>query len=105
MEAMTTTIDATQIVKRAFPPEEGAALAQTLLAKSDTDWSDLVIDLRALPSSLLISAFFNSFLQTIYQQQPTLLERARKIRWEVKFPFQRENVTDWMKKFEPFVAT
>lgn len=101
MEIMTR-IDAKKYVKSAFPPDEGAKLAETLLADSGIEWEELSVDLRGLPASLLISAFFNSFLQRVYEAKPRLLDRARRIEWEVKFGFQKDNVRKWMAEFQPF---
>jgi hypothetical protein len=103
MEGMTD-IDAKEIVRPAFPPEEGVKLAQSLLAHPDADWEGMSVDLTALPAGLLISAFFNSFLQTVYEQKPHLLPAARAIEWKVKFDFQKANVTAWMSQFQPYKA-
>lgn len=97
-----TLIDAKQIVKPTFPPDEGASLARALLADNATDWDDLTVDLSALPASLLISAFFNAYLQTVHETKPALLAVARRTKWKLKFQFQTNNVLDWMTKFQPY---
>ncbi len=93
---------ASEHIGNGFPPEEGIKFAGTLLSRDDVDWGDLEVDLQALPAGMLISAFFNGFLQHVYEQREQLLEAARKIRWDVKFDFQRENIALWMKNFKPF---
>ena len=95
---MTTRINGSGIVGKQFPPEEGANLAKTLL-DGDIDWDDLTIDLKGLPASLLISAFFNGFLATINLKQPDLLSKAQKIAWEFDHDFQQENAARWIKWF------
>jgi len=84
-----------------FPPDEGKNLAELLLQKGDVTWDDLEIDLSALPAALLISAFFNGFLQKIHDKRPDLLSTCRKIHWRVAFEFQKSNIDRWMKDFTP----
>lgn len=93
-------INAKDIVGTDFPPDEGAHLADELLKRGSLE--GLTVDLRELPPSLVISAFFNGFLQFIFGRNPTMLELARRVRWEVKFDFQRENIARWMKDFKPY---
>lgn len=97
-----TTIKASRIVGKGFPTDEGEKLANYLLAKPERDWSSLAIDLTGCDSGLLISAFFNAFLQTIYENSASDLDDARLIVWKLDFSFQRENVAEWMKDFRPF---
>jgi hypothetical protein len=87
-----------------FPTDEGLRLADLVLQKNDVDLSDLEIDLMDCASALLISAFFNAFLQRVHEQQPTRLDDARTIQWKLKFDFQHKNVDNWMKNFRPFDA-
>jgi hypothetical protein len=98
---MTTKIDATKHVRSGFPTDEGAALASALLDSEETDWTALEIDVRALPASLLISAFINAFLQKIADDSPERLDAARGIRWLCKFDFQTENLRLWVRQFAP----
>jgi hypothetical protein len=93
---------ASEIVEAGFPPDEGERLAAKLLNATDTNWEDLTIDLRGLPSGLLISAFFNAFLQEIYDRRPNLLKQARTIKWRVTYDFQEANIKQWMSDFAPF---
>ena len=95
---MTTRINGSDIVGKQFPPEEGVNLAKALL-DGDTDWDDLTIDLRGLPASLLISAFFNGFLATINLKQPDLLSKAQNTVWEFDHDFQQENADRWISCF------
>jgi hypothetical protein len=99
---MTTSIDARKYVGSGFPSDEGARLARGLLDLPQAWWdSDSEIDLRELPSALLISSFFNGALQAIHDARPAALARARKFKWRVKYDFQRENIEQWMKSFTP----
>jgi hypothetical protein len=50
---------------------------------------------------MLISAFFRGVLQTVHDQRPAELARARSIRWLLNYDFQRESVVGWMLEFEP----
>lgn len=102
---MTTNISANQYVGTGFPPDEGTKLGNKLLEKSDVDWDDLHVDLTSLPAGLLISAFFNGFLQCIFEKAPNLLDKARKTDWKLKFDFQRDNVRRWMDDFKPVKTT
>lgn len=87
-----------------FPTDEGLRLADLVLENEEIDLSELEIDLTACASALLISAFFNAFLQRVHEQQPSKLDNARNIHWQLKFDFQRKNVKNWMSKFKPFDA-
>lgn len=93
-------IDVNRIVGVGFPPDEGIRLAKVLLDKF-TDWSSLHLDLKNCDCALLISAFFNSFLQTVFEIDPTKLEHARKIKWEARYEFQKNSVEEWMRDFQP----
>ena len=95
---MTTEIVGSNLVGSEFPPDEGAKLAKILIGRS-VDWQQLTVDLRGLPPSLLISAFFNGFLAAINNEQPDLLQSAKRIRWVLDHDFQYENVRRWMKGF------
>lgn len=99
-----TNIDATKILAnntRIQPPDKaGKALAVELLMNSDVDWDDLTIDLRFINAGILISAFFSTFLKVINHWKPELLNAARKIKWEPRFDFQKENISRWMISFK-----
>lgn len=95
---MPYEIKASKIVRKRFPPEEGAELAKALLSR-DLDWDDLTVDLKGLPASLLISAFFNGFLAIITAERPELLPKAKRICWQLDYDFQSANVARWMKGF------
>ena len=96
---MTTQIKGLEILENRFPPEEGAELAKKLL-KAEVDWDSLSIDLKGLPASLLISAFFNGFLAVISVERPELFRKAQKIHWDFDHDFQYENAARWMQGFE-----
>ena len=96
-----TKIDATKHVRSGFPTDEGAAFASSLLDAPDIDWNSLEIDVRALPASLLISAFLNAFLQKVADDRPDLLDAARAIKWVCKFDFQTDNLKTWVQQFTP----
>ena len=94
-------LNAKQYVGTTFPPDEGAKLARALLKEADVDWNDLTVNLMGLPAGLLISAFFNGFLDQISVTKPEVLDTARRVKWKLDHAFQRENVSCWMRDFEP----
>lgn len=98
------TIMAKRIVGRGFPPDEGAKLAKSIMSTEPVQWEDLVIDATGLPASLLISAFYNGFLQHVYEQNPSALGQARKVKWTLAFQFQTDNAAKWVAEFEPVDA-
>ena len=98
---MITMVNAHDHVGTGFPPEEGTKLAKALLEKENVDWGHLTIDVSDLPSSLLISAFFNGFLQRVYDTNPGVFGQSRNITWKLAFDFQRKNVARWMEVFKP----
>jgi hypothetical protein len=98
---MESVLDARQHVGTSFPTDEGLRFADAMLAKH-RDWSDVTVDLSKMPAGLLISAFFNAFLQRIYEKKPDRLEEARRIKWKLAHPFQEKNVKEWMADFKPF---
>ncbi|XXY51383.1 hypothetical protein WME91_09595 [Sorangium sp. So ce269] len=89
------------MVGTGLPPEEGRKLSETLLAIADISWADLEIDARGLPPDLLISAFFNGFLESVIKNRPALLRKAKRVKWRLSFQFQEENVARWMRNFRP----
>jgi hypothetical protein len=97
-----TKVNAKSMVKNGFPTDEGKRLAEELLCRDGLNFRTLSVDLTECDSAMLISAFFNAFLQTVHEQVPARLDEAREIAWELEFDFQRENVAEWMKDFEPF---
>ncbi len=96
-------LNAKEILGQEFPPDEGKRLADDLLAR-DINWRDLTIDVSSCSPSLLISAFFNGFLQEIFERKASLLDDARLVKWRFKFSFQEENVARWMREFAPVPA-
>jgi hypothetical protein len=99
----TQTINARPLVGNGFPPDAGAHLARRLIADGEIRrWDELEIDLMGCPPSLLISAFFNGFLQEVWDGKPDLLDQARKIKWKLSFDFQRDSVKQWMRDFKPY---
>lgn len=103
---MVNRIIALERIGCGFPPDEGQHLAEYLIDQDDhVDWSDLTIDLRKCPAGLLISAFFNSFLQHVFEELPERFDAAKKIRWEADFGFQQENIKQWIDSFNPQTPT
>ena len=97
-------VNAREFVGNGFPPDEGKKFADALLSRENVPWRDLEIDLSACAPALLISAFFNGFLQEVFEKNAAVLDDARQIRWHLQFPFQSENVKRWMRDFKPFVG-
>jgi len=88
-----------------FPTDEGQRLADRILSNGDVELSDLEIDLSSCEPALLISAFFNAFLQRIHVVRPDRLTAVRNVQWKLKFDFQRKNAETWMSAFKPYDAT
>ncbi len=95
------TIDGNRMIGTGFPTDEGARLAENLLAQKGLNWNELTIDLTNADAAMLISAFFNSFLQTIHERSTDRLDDAKRIQWKMKFEFQQESVLEWIYDFEP----
>lgn len=93
------TIDGNRMIGVGLPQKEGIRLAENLI-NLDLDWNDLEIDMRRVDAAMLISPFFNSFLQTIYEKN--LFENVRRIKWNMEFNFQQESVLEWIRIFEPY---
>lgn len=94
------TINATELIGDGFPTDEGKRLGTSLLESLKT-LETVEVDLTGCKPVLLISAFFNAVLQTVYDRDPKLLGSARKIKWNLPFEFQRQNVAQWMVDFRP----
>src|SRR5262245_43891640 len=97
---MENILDARKHVGTSFPTDEGIRFADALLSDSE-DMSNKTVDLRKIPAGLLISAFFNAFLQRVYEKNPQRLDEARGIKWQLAHPFQEQNVREWMADFQP----
>lgn len=97
---MPITINALEVIGKGFPPVEGANLADHLLANHPDALGEVTVDLRSLPASMLISAFFNGFLTRVRDVAPQRLDAARTVKWVLTFPFQRTNVEKWMREFK-----
>ena len=95
------TIEVKNIVSGGFPPDQGKILAEQLLQDNSLRWDDLQIDLGGIPASLIISAFFNGFLQEIYDRRSADLEKARKLYWVVPYDFQKKSIEKWVREFKP----
>ena len=99
---MKNNVVALDLIGTGFPPNEGEHLAQRLLrTRDEIDWKNLTVDLRECQAGMLISAFFNSFLQHIHEESPELLKDARSITWTTDFEFQAEKIRDWVEHFRP----
>lgn len=96
-----TAINARKVVGMGFPPIEGERLATWLLKQELPAWAGITMDVRGCPPGLLISAFFNAFLQRISEAAPERLDDAKAIVWLVQFPFQEKNVAEWVEAFRP----
>lgn len=94
-------VDARDYVGKTFPTDEGARLADALLAQSGLAWEDLEVNVAHLPPSLLISAFFNAFLHRVSEKKPALLNKARGVKWHARFPFQQANIDLWLERYDP----
>jgi hypothetical protein len=93
-------IDAREVIGSGFPPNEGERLADWVL-KQSSELSEEQIDLTRCPPALIISAFFNAFLQRIYERNVKLYPVAKQLKWKLRFPFQERNVRDWIESFRP----
>jgi hypothetical protein len=95
-----TRLDASTVVGHGFPTDEGTRLAEALLEHPEFAHG-FTVDLRGLPSALLIACFFSAVLQTIHDREPELLTGARNIFWAASYPFQTESIKRWMREFVP----
>ncbi|WP_437784434.1 hypothetical protein [Sorangium sp. So ce1097] len=98
---MGMPVNARKLVGYGLPSEEGRNLSNALLATADISWAGLEIDARGLSPGLLISAFFNGFLEGVHENRPALLRKAKRVKWHLSFQFQEENVARWMHDFRP----
>jgi len=98
---MNQPLRAVEYLTTGFPEEMGATFAKRLLADGNIEIPDLQVDLHGLPSRLLISAFFNGFLQAVHELAPEELDNARNIQWLPRFEFQRRTIQTWMDTFTP----
>ena len=94
-------VNAEEIVGIGFPADEGTKLAVYLLSNPNTTWDNLEINLKKCTPGLLISSFFNGFLQKIADIRPDVLPKARKTQWLTAFDFQLQNIKRWTKDFAP----
>lgn len=97
---MKNELSAIDFVQTTFPPSEGERLADALLEENRLA-DGLTIRLDGCPPALLISAFFNGFLQRVYEQDRSKFESAKAVRWIAEFDFQNENIRKWISEFEP----
>lgn len=89
------------LVDGRFPPDQGRAAADVILGLNQP-LAGLEVDLHGFRPESLISAFFSSFLQRVFEVKPELVDEARKIKWRAPFPFQEENIQRWMSTFQPY---
>lgn len=104
---------ASSVVGSGFPPEEGQELGRLFLQLYEEHqhpphtgwpWEVCGVDLRGLPSAMLIGGFFHALLQTIYDADPELMEKFRKhIRWRCEWSFQEGSIREWVKDFRPVI--
>ena len=98
---MTRKIKAGNHLGYRLPSINGTSLADAVMKVTDAPWSDILIDARGCPPSLLTSAFYNSFFQRIHEEQPLRLEEARSILWDLDYDFQRDSHEYMRTHFEP----
>jgi hypothetical protein len=96
-------IDAIEYIKDGLPYGAGGNLAKAILDMdlSPEDWGRLVVDITKLPTELVISSFFNAFLQMISDHDQNLLDLAKETGWYANFDFQYDNILRWMEEFKP----
>ena len=96
-------IDASKYIKDGLPYGAGGNLAKALLDLHLTrkDWDSLVIDVTSLPTDLVISSFFNAFLQMISDHDSNLLDLVKNSAWMANYDFQYQNIERWMEEFKP----
>lgn len=102
-KALDNAIRASLYITDGLPYGAGGNLAKAILDKglAREEWDNLVIDIQGIPSGMLISAFFNSFLQMIADHDQGYLESVKGALWLTDFAFQSENIERWMEDFEP----
>jgi hypothetical protein len=98
---MARKIDAGGHLGYRLPSINGASLAEAVMQVTDVPWSDIVIDAHRCPPELLISAFYNSFWQRIYEIQPQRLEEAKAIPWEFDYEVKQEVLEYLRDHFKP----
>lgn len=96
-----TKISARTLVGGGFPPDQGKLLADKLLQDSNVEWDNLSIDLSGVSASLIISAFFNGFMQEIHDKRAGYLEKVKNVQWLVPFDFQKKSIEKWVREFKP----
>lgn len=90
-------LDARKIIGTGLPTEEGRKLADHVLDNYRN--LDVEIDVRGCRAALLISAFFQAFLDRIRERYPNALPTAKNIKWITEHSFQQENILRWMQIF------
>ena len=85
------------------PAANGARLAEDVLQRDPSTWTDLVIDARGCPPEYLNSAFFNAVWQKIAEKRSKQLNKAKAIRWEFTHDFQRIAYDYLRENFKPRV--
>lgn len=74
------------------PSEDGAALAKAVLRKRSANAGWMVLDMSKAPPEDLVSSFVNSFFHVLEEQNVDVRELASWLRWEAKFPSERETL-------------
>lgn len=96
-------INASDFVGTGFPTDEGKNFAIKIL-ESQKSLDRISVDVSGCAPALLISAFFNAFLQHIFEESEENLDMARTIEWNTLFPFQIANIARWVSDFKPHVS-
>ena len=89
------------LVGKMWPADEGRDFATLLLhALEPEDWPGLIVDLHGVSGAILIGSFFNAFLLRVCKHDWRLVPTARKIIWLVDYPFQAQQIAQWMHNWK-----
>ena len=101
-----TEISLHSYIGRLFPDEEGRSFGLSLVKAQITSepvcFSDLTIDATKVAPGMLISGFFNSLFQILYNCNPLVFNEFKKVKWKFRFKFQEENFEIYLKNFLPY---
>lgn len=82
----------------ASPEAAGKRFAEGLLDQKII-WANSEFQLTGVPTRLLVSSFWASFLRTFAEQAPPLLPDVLVATWVCDQEFQEENISRWMEDF------
>jgi hypothetical protein len=94
---------ATPYIGRGLPNEEGRRIALVLLHQYPESLP-AIVDLRGCLPGLMISGFFNGFLQQVHESAPTKLEQARQLQWRLDehLSWCQCRISQWVRAFQPY---